>query len=145
MYRSEKGRLAVKIPAVLRHRSHRCYAGARLPPKKKKKKKKVVERKEELQRSATARSITRARTRETRYADQIGEDEGETRKKKRIKEEVGGGGKEKIETTRRRGHDVVEKKETSERASERAEKKLCERKKTRDHGAPPQVHEQHGR
>lgn len=55
------------------------HTGAmRLPPKTKK----VVERKEELQRSATARSITRARTRETRYADQIGEDGGETRKKK---------------------------------------------------------------
>lgn len=93
---------------------HRCDASARLPPKMKK----VVERKEELQRSATARSITRARTRETRFADQIGEDGGETRKKKN-KGRSGGRKRKKIETTRRRGHDVVEKKETSERASER--------------------------
>lgn len=57
--------------------------------------KKVVERKEELQRSATARSITRARTRETKYADQIGEDGGGTRGKKKRKKNKGRSGGEK--------------------------------------------------
>ena len=125
LYRSEEGRLAVKIPAILRHRSHRCD---RLPPKKK-----VPEQKEELQRSATARSVTRAWTRGTRYAYQIGGTwRGETKRERKEPGEKGKGQKkeknrnDKKTRTRR----WFAKKEASKGTKERADEKLRERKKT---------------
>lgn len=136
VYRSEKGRLAVKIPAVLRHRSHRCDAATPEDEEGDRAERGVTKKRDCEKYNASANKRNKVR----------GSDRGGRRrnkKKKRIKEEVG----EKKEKNRndKKTRTRCRREEGNERASERAEKKLCERKKTRDHGAPPQVHEQHGR
>lgn len=113
MYRSEKGRLAVKIPAVLRHRSQvRCECAATPEDEEGGRAERGVTKKRDCEKyNASTNKRNKVR----------GSDRGGRRRNKKKKNKGRGGGRKrkKIETTRRRGHDVVEKKETSERASER--------------------------
>lgn len=102
----EKGRPVVEIPAALRHRSqvrYRCTD--RLPPRK------VADQTEELQRSSTARSVTRARTRGTRYTRiQVPMAGAAVR---------GGGGRAKRERTEQKSAREKRSRERSRRKEER--------------------------